>query len=542
MLRRMVLRSYRLASLSLAAMLLLAQPVMAESASTVAAQARSLLKQRQTDAAIELLEKTRDEAEPDRELAFLRGVAYQQRAMTTQGEARESALHEAEAAYREATLDAGGTGVPDTKQSQSAAVDNNLAALYASTGNDEKARAYYQRAIDASDARRGYYALNYARYLESRDVDEAVAMARLAVSAAPHSAEVRDYAGQLFYAHRIDAMLPFAGHLAQQGYSDETTRWALQCLQLGNRPQKEREAWLVLLGHNAVVSARFKQELGTLREALAPLLSDDAIGLGARQLQSVLSEPPQGRQAVRWWRDRDGHIDALNTSARDTMRELLMSLAQRAGNKAPKATEGYLNTALELGDHGVDPDAFLRLVELYVNTDSAAKIKPLMDRYQYELFSRKSEAYFKQDWPLIYHLHIALGMTYAYLGVWTSQSRFQNALFQLENAQIAAEHLNAQAEHAHKPERVVLPAVAVTKLAEGYAAIGRPDRALAVKVEGAENLQKYGYTSESVAVLNTLPAAQIQSISPELRQRIEEIKDKTINEKAINDRATKSRE
>jgi hypothetical protein len=511
----------------------------AQDAASVAVTAKQLLADNQTDAAIELLENARERL-PTRELAFLRGVAYQQRAMrATDRAAQEAAARQAEQAYREATDEArpvagggggaraqAGTQPAEKSASQAAAAHNNLAAMYAAIGDHAKASDNYERAIASNDARKGYYALNYARYLEPRDVAKSIEMARVAAQAAPQNADARDYLGSLLWQNRIDAMLPYASELTRDGHNQSAADWAIRCLRTASRPAPEKTAWLVLLAQNAAATIRYSQPGPELREAIAALRADPEIGRGANELGEILFSTRANADVLGWWRSNTT-IASLETTPRDTMRGLLRATADAlledgdVGND--RTAERYLTAAIEMGTRGPDPENFLRLVEVYANADAYEQLAVLMDRYEGDLFSEKSDAYARGDWPLIYRMHLALGMTYAHIDVWESSQAFRNAFFQLDAAQRAAEQLNERALREGRPERAALPPAAVTKLAEGYQRLNRSDQSLRIRVEGAENLQKAGFIPESAQVLSDIPADQLQRAAPAVKTQIDRL-------------------
>jgi hypothetical protein len=147
-----------------------------------------------------------------------------------------------------------------------------------------------------------------------------------------------------------------------------------------------------------------------------------------------------------------------------------------------------------------------------------------MQRYQFEMFSEKSHAYAEGNWPLIYRMHVALGMTYAYLKTWTSQSNYQNAIFQLSNAMTAAERANK--DPRWKDTALALPPVGVEKLAEGYLAIGQKDLALNVRIDGAAALDRIGYLRDSAKVFRAIPAGDVATLNAESRVKYEELRSK----------------
>jgi len=199
---------------------------------------------------------------------------------------------------------------------------------------------------------------------------------------------------------------------------------------------------------------------------------------------------------------------------------VLLELGEARTSKDPTAAQAYFDAAISFGDHGPDPDAFLRLVELYAK--DPPRLSQLMNQYQWELFTEKGDAYQRGDWPLIFRLHVALGMTYARLEIWHSNTEYQNAIFQLSHAMDAAKRLNTPQTPA--PQRIALPPVAVELLAKGYEATGRPDMAAKVRVDGAAALRDIERVPDSKQVLASMPAASVARLDPTSRALYEKLR------------------
>src|SRR5262245_58373729 len=113
-------------------------------------------------------------AQRDFDLNFLLGVAIQQRAQDTPDS--ESGHHVSPADVRRMQLTAAATVYERALEARpdSAAVLNNLAGVQAQLGNVDAARAAYEKAIELGKERRAFYALNYAKFLRSREPKAAV--------------------------------------------------------------------------------------------------------------------------------------------------------------------------------------------------------------------------------------------------------------------------------------------------------------------------------------------------------------------------------
>lgn len=428
---------------------------------------------------------------------------------------RRAALQRAEAAYKLAATDAASRGP----------ALHNLATLAAREGRDAEARQYFEQAIAADDTRKGFYALNYARYLQDRDPPAALRAARVAVTAAPDSELANVQLGALLWRHAPAQMLPLARDLARRGRTELATRFALQCLRSQSRPDAERIGWLTLLARRAADEYPIASDAtrAQLRADLANIEGDPVVGRGVAQLRAVLVAPPADRAGIDWWLAQREPQDGERTGS-EAMRLFLLAAGEARAGTDRMAAERYFERAIELGERGPDPEAFLRLVELYATSQAREPLARLMERYQWELFSEKSEAYARGDWPLIYRMHIALGMTYAYLQVWTSSSPFQNAVFQLENAQRAAVQLNAQAERERSDTRVALPTRALKALADGYRAIGQATRVQRAVLDGAEQLRRVGQPADSVDALAILTPLDVQAMDAATRTRYQALR------------------
>ena len=389
---------------------------------------------------------------------------------------------------------------------------NNLAVLAVRGGDAAAATKYFEQAIAANDEHKGFYALNYAKFLQPRDKQGAAAAARIAVAAAPDSRVALRQLGEALWQANPAEMLPLALQLVDQGRADIATEFALRCLRSQKRPATERRGWLILLASRLGTEYGLSQTVrDTMAADLATLAADSEVGRGSQQLRAVIAAPPQGRADIDWWAGQDTVAAPSRKSGREAMRDVLLAAGEDHVTQ-PGLAEKYFSAAVDLGDRGPDPDAFLRLVELHATANASAKLAALMERYQWELFSEKAEAYARQDWALIYRLHVALGMTYAHLKVWRSSTEFQNAVFQLSHAMRAADELNRQAKGQGRLTRIAVPARAVRALADGYRATGSPERSAQTLLAGAVSLRDAGYVGDSREVVAAIGSNELKTI------------------------------
>ena len=456
-------------------------------------------------------------------VSVTRGVELSRRAQTTTDPAEKAAtLREAEKIY---------TDVVKADPKAGSAL-NNLAVLAVGKGDSSAARQYFESAIASNDGHEALYALNYSKFLQTTDKPAAVKAARLAVQAAPDSATAKEHLGELLWQTNPAEMLPLANDLVAQGHSELATRFALRCLTSQSRPEAERRAWLILLASRLSREYAISEELRkSLAEDLAKLESDPMIGRGSQQLRAVIDTAPKSTADVSWWASQTSAPSPGSATGRAAMRDVLLAAGETLARQDMNRAERYFMTAVDLGERGPDPDAFLRLVELYTSHDSSEQLTSakqhlaaLMNRYQFEMFSEKSQAYGEGNWPLIYRMHVALGMTYAYLKTWSSAASYQNAIFQLSNAMTAAERANRDPRWRGTP--LALPPVGVEKLAEGYLATGRNDLAVQARINGAAALNRIGHARDSTTVFRSIPAADVATLDPGSRKNYEDLRSK----------------
>jgi hypothetical protein len=215
------------------------------------------------------------------------------------------------------------------------------------------------------------------------------------------------------------------------------------------------------------------------------------------------------------------------------MRDVLLAAGEFSSQRDTKRAAQYFTAAIDLGDKGPDPDAFLRLVELYASAGAGEQLAKatqelaaLMERYQNAMFQEKGAAYQAENWELIYRMHVALGMTYAYLKAWHSEVPYQNAIFQLSHAMQAADRANSQRRDGGK--LLALPPVGIEKLAQAYIATGRKDLALRARIDGATALMKVRHVQDSADVFHSIPTADIPVLDEGSRAKYEALRTATL--------------
>ena len=388
----------------------------------------------------------------------------------------------------------------------SSAAYNNLAGLYLEMGRVEEAAAAYEQAVDLGDERQAFYALNYGDLLaETGDPERALGYYQIAERQQPRNPQVWERLVRFYLTHDRDRLAAYLWQRLHEGQERTATDVALRALADAEwdadpkavRLQEELLALAVMgLSEQYYDPATFDDTPAGV--AFRRLEANPVVGEGAREMRLMQTEDPGKLHPddLRWWVDRGQPFrDApRGVWPREACQALLRSLGDwYRGHSDPDRAAVYYRLSADFYGES-DPEAVLRLVDLYLGNDKGAaatseRIEALLNRYAFDLFEGKGEAYRQSHLKKIFAYHRTLGTIYALLERWGSPQEVTSALFQLENARrVAKQHREAypDAEPLRFDERLV------SFLARGYDATGYPERALRVRLEGALELYQRG--------------------------------------------------
>lgn len=191
----------------------------------------------------------------------------------------------------------------------------------------------------------------------------------------------------------------------------------------------------------------------------------------AVQLRLFVRDP---RSRTRWWTRNNERKQVLATAAAALGRHA--SVHRDAG-----AAVAYWHAGLQRAPH---INAYLydelvgqRIIRLDLATDlaSLAVQNPKeetgfdLNDLEEDLYIEKADAYRAKNLEAIQRYHTVLGIIYSDRGIWTSQSRYQNGIFQLSNA-IRTAKIRQKRTGFYQP----LPDLK-RRLAKGYLAFEKPE-------------------------------------------------------------------
>jgi hypothetical protein len=404
------------------------------------------------------------------------------------------------------------------KNPASAGALNNLAQLYARDPKPEqreKALTYYDRAIATKDPRAAAYEVNRAKLLAETGRGESALKSSLAVVRADR---------------RNEAAQSLARSLVEKGGNPvEITEYirtldesglVLRAIETGldelDRVPNKREPILVALVESLAdpTLSDLPSEFltGDIAKRLRKHEESAEIGKGVRELLLVYQKPADP-ESLTWWRsDFQDYAELAPKSRAAAMLGLARALGdrcRRAGKQNFDCAEGYYKFAIDFTGTTADPEAFLSLAQVYMNTGRQEKLAEISDKYERALFRGKGGAYLRENKPKIVQFHLALGTMYAYIGKWDDPARKPaGAFFQLEHARQVVSEYNRGASAGDKLQ---FPVEATELLADGYVRAGKTRESTRVRVETAEQMLAVGDKRGAAEVVNekwiaTLPA------------------------------------
>lgn len=383
--------------------------------------------------------------------SFALGYLAQRQADATTGEAATAHLIEARNAYLEALA-----LYPDH-----AATHGNLALVLERLGQLDEAVESWKVVLEARPERAHEYALHLGDLLAQLGrTEEALDSFRRAAVADPNDRTAR---------YRM------LTSLARQERSHDLFKMARE---LGREaPEVSLEAI-----ETALASPKFRKGPEGVPACVQWASLASAVGLsGARvgrlpsveefphacnvQLQQMIGGPPallSRRDALSWWNvDRRPELQHIAASVllergrqtridpkqrHDAMR--LLELAQEIAPDLRVYQEGQLQD-----ERWIYLDVALEVAGLYNELGQKVGIPERFERLERELFHMKGQAIRARDWEGMQRLHTTLGLIYVERGRWwdEDEGRFDNALFQLKSALVAARKRAEESNHDPEP-------------------------------------------------------------------------------------------
>ncbi len=474
----------------------------------------------------EVLNEAR-QAEDSARLYFYLGLADQQEALAS--ESAEALLESAARNYERAL---------ELRRDFGASL-NNLAQLYSQAGARDTAMELYARAAGLDDPRQAFYATNYANFLADAGMwQEASWYYAQAVEAQPENQQARQMLIVAYARHDPRQAVRELWDSVNRGMVNQALEGALELLGDADFDEKEQVLTIVAvtLGKSYYDPIAFLS--GSAAERLSDVVDRRDIGEGAAGILRLHEGEDLDPGGYRWWGER-GLITQdpeVGVWPRDGFRELIRSLGDRyrkAGATAPPSmrrlalqqAERYYTLSTLLSDEEPDPDAFLRIADIAIETGRIAELEKLAERYVPKLFYGKGEAYKRSQYRKIYRYHRALGVIYSHLKRWGNSHTPTSAIFQFEHALRAAQVHNSELRHEESGELLIVEPRLIVLLGEAYDSTGQPDKIFDPALETAEMYIAADDKDAARAVLSVLEGRELPA---SVRRRSDALRELTL--------------
>lgn len=390
---------------------------------------------------------------------------------------------------------------------------NNLGRIYADRGDVAQALVLSKRVLELNDARQGYYAENHADLLlRTGQWKEACRFFALAAWAQPSNETVRGKLVRECLRSGPDLLGQYLWDFVEHGMVLQVEEIALDVLgneRLGpNHKEELLSIVAVCLSRQYYLPAAFQETASGKR--LTAFRADPAVGQGVSEL-SDLHGRRIDRKDLQWWTDRTVPLrpDMPDSAPQAALGKLISSLGERLIRaKETNAAERYLILATELHSGPPDPNAIIRLAELYAERRQYAKLKALAEKHQRDLFVGKGEAYNQSDLRKMYAFHTALGVIYAHTERFGDSSSPQSATFQLEHALRIADQIKDHSD-------IRSPATAIDLLAYAYEKTKQEAKGIELRLTQSEAYLKQGNPEAARIILGPVANEDAPSGWPE---------------------------
>ena len=408
---------------------------------------------------------------------------------------------------------------------------NNLAHVYDQMGLTDQASRFYRKAIKLNDKRQSFYEVNYADFLFGHDeLHAALKYYRRVLKSQPDNSHVRKKIIDASISLGDKRLVPFLWELMENGWSIEAQQGAMQTLleaKWSFRRDREELLALAVVGLSMQMYDPREFTGSDVGNKFRQLSSDPAL---RREAQDIIDlhqlEKNDFNKFSHWAHKGDLFSDpSQGVWPRDAFLQLVRSLGDRyRGYLNFQQAETYYLLAINLDHYAPDPDAILKLADLYIAQGDQEELKKMMAEYQISLFKGKAKAYRNSHLIKIYQYHRALGVIYANIDNWGNSQTSTSAIFQLEHAIKTAQVINGRTEK--KEDQIIVEPRLVTYLADGYKRMNQPDKAIRIQLDAAETMMRQGASSQAEKVLVPLATVPQAVMKDEQKKRYIEIRSK----------------
>ncbi len=400
---------------------------------------------------------------------------------------------------------------------------NNLAYVHDQIGLADQASRFYQKAIKLNDKRQSFYEVNYADFLfDHQELQKALGYYRRALKSQPDNSHARKKIIDVSIALDDKGLVPFLWELMENGWIIEARQGAIQALlekKWSSRRDREELLALAVVGLSRQMYDPREFAGSEVGNKFRKLSADPALRREAQDIISLHQLEKNDFSKFSHWAHKGDLFREPSQGVwpRDAFLQLIRSLGDRyRGYGDFQQAETYYLLAINLDRQAPDPDAILKLADLYISRGDQEELKKMMAEHQISMFKGKARAYRNSHLQKIYQYHRALGVIYANIDNWGDSRTSTSAIFQLEHALKTAQVINGRTEK--KEDQIIVEPRLVTYLADGYKLKNQPDKAIQIQLDAAETMIDQGAflpAKKVLAPLATTPPAVMNDIEKE---------------------------
>ena len=337
----------------------------------------------------------------------------------------------------------------------SPALLNNLAQVLADLNRLPEAAALLERALATPDRRQAFYTVNYGNVLVQLGKErDALRFCRAAAFGPPPDARAHSWVVRFHARRDLPGLAGYLREMLDRGgvvlvqeslidLFDRTERPSRAAI-----PQPVEMELLAVLASCLSSQAYDPAEFGKTPAAAGLRKLAGQGGFAAERARELLALHESDRQLsadqFHWWvdpgewglgGDPTEAASKLGLTPGDALNALVRALGRRhqSAGRADVA-ERYFRLATRLVPGFTDPDAFVDLLDLYLEGNKKSQVDALAREFEAPLFQGKASSIRKREHDRTYRYHRALGVLYVHLQRWGDRNTVASATFQLETA------------------------------------------------------------------------------------------------------------
>lgn len=378
---------------------------------------------------------------------------------------------------------------------------NNLAQVNAMLSNDDEAEQNFQAAVRLGGSHQTTYLVNYADFLyqsargdDAARYDEAAKYYELALQQQPNSQRARDGLDRYYREQHRENFGAKLWQMIQRGSTRQAMDSALEAL---DQPGWSDEQQIEFMASVARCLSFLRIDtVDQLPSELEDLAGHELVGEGAREIRRLYVGNRLTPDDYPWWSRQVARDESAKAPRGGWPQEAFTALINSRGDyferrEELEMAEKLYRLAYQLTPYHVDPQALIKLADLWVKRDQPEQLETFLRREEDRLFDEKSGAIRAMQHKRSYELHRALASVYTHLERWEDPTGYRNAEFQLKAALEDAQRYNESLDKDSN-DKPIVDTHLIAKLSDRYKSRGEMAEAYRLQVFQADKLNQLG--------------------------------------------------